>query len=819
MFFKGKMIFYCPRQLLFILIGSIIFMSCQGHYFKTEDQPPAKKSPDVHLECIESATETMKAFFKAEMPMDSKISSSWDCYSMALGSFSRYFVGQKNVNEFTVDEFRDLLNNYFRENKSKVNSELVAEIFKVKQLLLGGTRDAITRGELINLREVFNKLKNGMVKLNPHMPVVLGKYNGDGAVSTSVQFIFSQWDSFKGVAENPYSAEARFSRAREAFYEAALDFAKFLSTGQQDYLFSDFTSLFREINLFVNKDKPDLHKFEKYFPSLKCLKWTFLGGLKEGISPQEWSVLLPRLADFYTQFVWFRDFIQSDKYSAEEKVNHWLAEVDMGAQALHQLLASRSNGPWISRKDLVVLIQTLGFQFNILPPQVTMQSLDQVLDVLLNNVLNNPEVRLGKGLLQKNLFDGKSVDELVSLISIWLESERMAIKYFDEAQTFALFGKRDQGGELRLSATVIIQKLTELISHSDSLSEYQKTYFSEFIRVLTSPIDMVVDSQGRIVISTQRIYEYDEMSFRKRNRDYIIAHIIQNSVSNSMEAIKSYMGFKEAEGEIIYQKLFPFLIEMGWMTSQDNEFLKKRFKEANLFGPRSDGNDMVSFLEIADISAMLFSGIKMGTSMGNFIKQHCLFNKGYDENLEVIDHDCVLEVYRSKLKNIFLGLPELISYGTQVPSGDLQKYLDGLLNAANVENMLLVKKIHLRDVGLIPHIIQYIEMIFSRFDLDRNGIIDNREARNAFPNFRQLLRKIPELDSSIGPGKLFSEDDVLPIFLYLMSEQKIPAGFTEKGYFYYWVKFKSIDSMTFSNSRTQISTIMGIIAKELKRGK
>ena len=128
-------------------------------------------------------------------------------------------------------------------------------------------------------------------------------------------------------------------------------------------------------------------------------------------------------------------------------------------------------------------------------------------------------------------------------------------------------------------------------------------------------------------------------------------------------------------------------------------------------------------------------------------------------------------------------------------------------------------KVSLSDASLFPHILQYGESIFIKFDANNDGFIDKKEGLKAYPYFAFLLRKVARKQLEDGTIK---DTDLEAMFTYILKYGKIPE--CNKPFVLLclfdpnvtkWLDWKANylkDDYTLAANRSQISKILGIIS-------
>ena len=137
----------------------------------------------------------------------------------------------------------------------------------------------------------------------------------------------------------------------------------------------------------------------------------------------------------------------------------------------------------------------------------------------------------------------------------------------------------------------------------------------------------------------------------------------------------------------------------------------------------------------------------------------------------------------------FADMPDFIKLKTDrtdagepkyTPEQNKTYYLSLLKAAGHVPNEN--KTVFLGDAALFPHVVQYIEMIYSSHDANHNGLLEKAEALSAFPIFKSLITVLAK------PFTALKEPDMPGVFIYLLKNGRPPKTLKEKLVFAKFVK-------------------------------
>ncbi len=194
------------------------------------------------------------------------------------------------------------------------------------------------------------------------------------------------------------------------------------------------------------------------------------------------------------------------------------------------------------------------------------------------------------------------------------------------------------------------------------------------------------------------------------------------------------MNLKEVEGAFFTLK--PFLAALGLIEPDNTTFASSRFREANIFVPHSDGNSLASYAEVTDLIGMIFSGVKIDSMLRKELIKVCFNGNDNITNASLVTLSCARRAYKDSMGTIMAGTPEYLKFMKTASKDEWAIYMNNVFKAAGyVSNDKNLAKVG--DISLAPHVIQYIEMLYARFDRNKDGVLATGEALSAFPAFKR----------------------------------------------------------------------------------
>lgn len=495
--------------------------------------------------------------------------------------------------------------------------------------------------------------------------------------------------------------------------------------------------------------------YDKYVQVAIAAKEAITGVDGSGLNPQDLKNILGLASKGYFHYLEYKHYLDI-----------YLFEHPSFSQALDKLLPKVKStlleslklnvNQFISGRSLLNVYLVYCGEFDK-KPIASENSLKSLVQTLLDYVLIKPEYRLmGKKLPGVNK---EALDNLFDSVQLFTRSNILIAPLFSQ--------------QAALSRNLVLFKIQDLLNKSNNTND--KFLYSQILKAVSGDVSLThQDGLFKIFDKNQEIYQYADL--HKSNLVRTIGYILIRSTSlNPEHAVKGDF-IKIDDLQIVYNLLESTLLEMDVVSPLVDNFLGRRFLEANLFVSRADGDDMASLMEIHDIVLHIMSGTSRAKSLRDNVVQDCIspnqlpFNRFTEVKLA-----CLLDViYR--YNDGFEYLPEYISLKSNPDAKKVKEYYLSLLKAAgyvpNDKNIIIVD-----DMDNYAHIVQYIEMMYARFDIDRNRELTKNEALMAFPVFRNL---IADVISKIDGGDKIKEDQYPGVFIYFLKNGKAPETALEK---------------------------------------
>lgn len=283
--------------------------------------------------CLTKSIDQLKLFFAGDAT-DEQLTESLMCVQEVLLTFKDNVRGQEQ-NSYTPEEISKYIAAKFSKSGSAISTDFLVEIFKLKVLIAGGTSDKLTKAEIEALVSIIGRLKPEVVRLNPHMKVIVSKWTAPADAAMK---------------------EKKFIEAKAAFEAFLNRVALLLASTGRVYEMSDLLNLAIEA-IRSGNGSADTIKLLSGAKNLTIkFKMTLIGG-SEVIENKEWVPFAKTLGGVYFQALRIKYFYQDlkEEQVAEKWKVYEQVVVDVSTLA-HDLLVFK-NSTLLKNSEITALLE------------------------------------------------------------------------------------------------------------------------------------------------------------------------------------------------------------------------------------------------------------------------------------------------------------------------------------------------------------------------------------------------------------------------------------------------------------------------------
>ncbi len=682
--------------------------------------------------------------------------------------------GNKKINScISKAEIEELLQTFSDVWKEfRVSPKLIEEGVKLKKVYFGGGADGITSQDFERGKKKIATLKIVVERFMPYYPIY------------SLEWERGSYDDEK--------ARQFFNEANQALQFSAFQLGNLF---EDSYDFNDIPDLLKEIDRLYPSENPDdklAEQIGQYLPLLKDAKNIVFSENSSLVKKTQWARFLDLSSRFYSSYLSYRYFIQNEPYGNEPYVDSFKSLSDQ-VLALAKDIVTKKVNQTITESEVRLIAKRL-VELEVIPKGVSSASIEQIVKVLLNRIFWPTELRL-KGTTPNGL-NLVSIENIGREIQIWYETE----KY-----NFSISASSVKPADLQ----VLLGKKLK----SPGISPELRVGLFEELFLVSGPVAQTIDKDGHQVISNILKSNYNSKSLSQINLNRSLARLLIRAAIESPTRLERYEGLSLTETQAFFKLVRPFFVEINLLHPDNSSFADSRFRDANIFTAHSNGDIHVNFAEMGDIIGMISSGVKVNSLFRKNIDQECIasgVNIGLDT---VVAETCFRQIYYAHMTQYLTGVPEYLKYYKGTERSVFDAFFGNLLKAAGATADSR-GAIRLAEGDLTPHVVQYVEMLFARFDANKDSVISASDAIEAFPAFKGILVELTKNQS------LIDQKDLLALFTYILRYGQPPSNVSD--FLFKWLPWKASrdewpTKWVLSADRSRIAQILGYISDQVSK--
>jgi hypothetical protein len=639
----------------------------------------------------------------------------------------------------------------------KVTGRLVSEVMNAKVLYFGGSPLSFVAADLELGGKKIPELRAIAENLLPWFAIYSFKWHPESL--------------------DPVEARRQWQAAGDTLTAQAQRLGALLEDG---YNLQSFSALLQEVGQLY----PDTIK--NFGPLVLSAKGLVFGGADPVVRKVQWTPFLATLSSGCNVAYFYRYFVASQTYGTMAFTDGFKSFGDKLAGFLNGLLTQNPTHTFFYAQIFATL-QGLD-EAGVLPENLSAASLKKLSDVVISRILWPAELRL-RGHPSHDIA-APSVATLQSELQIWFETERLLLPW----------------GEKHWSHSQL-QSAVDAALKAANLSPALRTGLSEVRLIVSAETPQVLDRKKRLIIQRGAPVVYDAQSLSQLNLHRAIGRIVSRGVNGDLTRLQQNQGITLSETQAVFALVRPALVELGLVDGDNLTFIESRFREANIFTMGSDGNALANFQEVADLVGMLFSGASINTAFQAELMTHCGVKEHIGRDL-TFDEGCVRAVYDQRAGQYMTSMPSFLRYRNRVTPQEFQLFFGYVLTAARHQPNAK-HTVRLSTLTLVPHVIQYLEMLYARFDVDRNDVIDTQEALAAYPAFADVLTELTTGQRLIKPK------DLPALFTYILYYGTPPEGVSD--FLIHWLPWRmQPGKWNVQATRLQVAQIFAFIAEKTR---
>jgi hypothetical protein len=182
--------------------------------------------------------------------------------------------------------------------------------------------------------------------------------------------------------------------------------------------------------------------------------------------------------------------------------------------------------------------------------------------------------------------------------------------------------------------------------------------------------------------------------------------------------------------------------------------------------------------------AFLYSGGRMASDFYTQLRALCPLGPLDQNGDSMIDRPCVTKIMASLIESYAPNMPQLNDYLRTAQQEEIDVLARNLIDAAFSPKNSNVEWVEKNELSIMAVVLHYLETVLTRFDTDRDGILINREIRQAIPIFSGFIRRFAHDRMNAELSDLESQG----VFLYILAYKTVPSKWSA-----FWVYRLSTD--------------------------
>lgn len=508
----------------------------------------------------------------------------------------------------------------------------------------------------------------------------------------------------KGV--KPSNQEVRRAISNVTFVIERL--GDLLAVEQNAYSIDRFVRLVTELHKILDPAARDNHiAWLKYIPAFQELKHAFLLTSKTHVEQEEWRILSRLVSQGFALYFRYKHFFEVGTILNPATVIEVPKAFDGVYSILNEALQRRQNKSFSTAEftEVVEALDTNGLLPTILPKATMLNLWSVLVDRLLS-----PKKFIEDGLGESELLFGRSIWQG------WLVAQNYLLGVDVDPQH---------------PEVVDLKKFLDL------------------------PWPFIQDEEKRLVFSGPEPGTSDLISSTDINWMRPLFNLLAQGYGNGEKLTEDQL-------KTTITDIKPLLVLFGLISENSSTtFHSTLFLQANLFLPHANGDEFIDVHEIVEFVFFALRGAYAGDLFIKELSNHC------DTTQATVEPGC----FREGLKFLFTDrvghLPHLVAYADSIKKKkkEWRQFVEDLEAAVRPKGQSYSDPISKGDIQELFVLMQFIETVMFRFDLDMSGQLNLEEALGALPLFESRLADLSGFDDP---------EEIKTLFTFLLKYGEAP---------------------------------------------
>ncbi|MBL7686859.1 MAG: hypothetical protein JNJ49_02420 [Bdellovibrionaceae bacterium] len=768
-------------------LALVATLGCQLNTQEAAEQSPMKLGGPT-ANCFAPSLQSVEKYFKSQASVE-EVDSAFTCFSGALDMFVTYSRGSKQHDSYSTQELRTFLERHFL-GDLRLSDPLLDEVMRVKQALLGGAADQITKTEIYRLIEVLETFRREAIRLRPYVSILnLSISKDDLSLDPALleqaisDFAFSMdtLGSLLGQSKQVYRVE------------------------NMKALLTEFQGLYRGRSTWKGPNW-----FSEKMQLIAATKALLIRPNGNDIAPDEWRLLFSHIGRIYGLFLRLQYALSGRDLFRGEGLNQLEISVIEVLDVLKEAMASKSNGK-IDYTLINAVLDGLDTMNQIEPGVLPLQikTIRDVIPVLLERVFNpirQDDSRFAPPIDPNDPLTAKgSREEQGGLTPVNLGRMREALFAWIEMQRFweRLEVEAVRRDPQTAGRPLPMKQVREIW---DTFQPVHHEAWADLKSLFDRPMPLSTRPNGSLQFLQSKDVVMDFESFKQMNWKQTLVRVLGYGYVADPKGLRM-SGITLDQFEQVFKDFRAVAVDLKFLEPDDVTIWKTGFTIANIFLFSSNGDDRLGYHEAVDLFVFSFASSEIAKKIRVDVDANCTPLEPDSMGLPKIEAKCWRERVKTGYGSYFTDLPGWLKQAAKFSESSWKSFFGNLEKASRkVENPKGPLASTEMDRAISIH--HYIESLFTRWDANRDGVLTRREANKAFFLFKKLLKEASGFDD---------DDDVLALYMYLLTYGEPPdkGRFSDIVRWLWWSSNPEVWETRVHANRARITQIFGALAAEL----
>lgn len=750
----------------FILVIVTLFSVGGCGWFISKDDKPDNQSIEISLnnaDCFKQIPTAITRYVDQKLQSQQELHDQvFACVDQGIRVFTKRTAGGHEAQSYRAKELQSFFQTYIV--KKNIPESLMNEIMKIKVGLVGGSIELVTKSEFEQIKQLLPLFEETMLKLYPHLGVLFFKSANLNTNNSAVE-------------SDPVIA------AITELKSAVQTILTHLNLEASHYSLHDLYQLTQEMFQFQGGagSPTGLNSWQKNIVTLQKLRTLLAGDPNNTKASQDTLAIYNNLIDGLKIALQFQYTIKLKQWTSSQDFPHldqWVESILKHFKKSFEL----RNSSEISFEQIDVVLDELKARDLWIEP-LKLETAKMTYRQFILRFLSED-----KKMITLNSFDYNHFKKIELEYKAYAKIQKNLISVFQSASRLPIEMVRNQIQKIldhHKNQKILLENRQELVLTQEA--------WQQFLSLISTPEIRHWNDEGSVSVATStpkaeglrvkngetETWSFQELAFLNLIR--VPTSVIMASYSEVLAEDNSKVSFlyqilKVEQIRAIYSDFKQFGSEMSLFDLRGEDTASRSTREADLFTPSGNGDYLVQFKELFDLFSILWSGGELGVSRfkslaqseGCELKEMDFFKKPY------LQMECASHSFQKHFDPIFPQFPDFGSFIKTFNQDQWDSFYNDVLVVSRVcptDNIGL----ETGDQRTMMVVLHYIEVLFSLYDVNRDGHFDESEVTLAYPRFQKFFKEQSEKRLSIDIS------EVLFKFIVLKGRQPVagPSGLKE----------------------------------------